>query len=297
MLSENNKMQEPRQVERETQIKDGIWRPRIFENFPQIDCAVATKQFGPGWVYLRESNRFESPRNLEKIRLARVLIKLAREIDPKLDPHEIVYPELAHTDNIVVVDENIIENYARSKKRLLQTDGVITKRPGTALMILTADCPSVGVYDPQNQAIGVFHSGWRGTAFNIINEGIIKMVQEFKTDPKDLIAVVGPGFSQNYEVKDDVLDAFRRSSQFSAEELEQIFIKVDAEHYYLDLFLAIKLQLLKMGVPEGQIEITSLRTDLDNDLFPSYRLEGKEADRAPFLMYLKPNGNLKNDQF
>jgi hypothetical protein len=291
MMKDSDSNLNENQIERETQIKDGIWRPRIFDQFPEVDCAVATKQFGPGWIYLRESKRFEAPMNPEKFRLAKVLINFARNIAPNLDPHEIVYPELAHTDNIVLVDDEIIENYAKSKQRILQTDGVITKRPNTMLMVLTADCPSIGIYDPRVKAMGVFHSGWRGTSFNIVGEGIAKMVKEFGSKPENLVAAVGPGFSKNYEVKNDVLEAFRDSGQFSEEELNRLFTKVDEEHYHLDLFLAIKLQLQKAGVPENQMEITNLRTDLDNDLFPSYRLEGQASDRAPFVMYLKPKGN------
>jgi copper oxidase (laccase) domain-containing protein len=57
--------------------------------------------------------------------------------------------------------------------------------------------------------------------------------------------------------------------------------------YSLNLHKAILLELLKAGIPRGNIEVTSLRTDLDNDLFPSFRLEGGKADRFMFAMGLK----------
>lgn len=269
-----------RQEEREKQIEDGIWRPRIFKAFSEIDCLMATKNFGYGWTNLRGPKLFKDQ--------PKVMIDLCRAIDPNLDPDKVVLLNFSYQDKIVFVNEEIIEGYKNRTKKLVGVDGVISNLAGSALMFLIADCVPTAIYDSKNKAIGIFHSSWHSMALNIVGKGVARMVQEFGSKPEDLLAVVGPAFSQNFEVKDDVLAFFKKNKQFSDEELAQIFAKVDEEHYHLDLFLAIRLQLQKAGVLENQIEITNLRTDLDNDLFPSFRLEKDESDRAPFIMYLKP---------
>jgi len=274
-----------RAIERKKQIKNRIWRPRIFDNFFDIKCFMATKQFGNGWRNFIKSDRF-TEKNSNFI-LDKILIRFAKLIDSNFDAREIIYPELAHTNNIVEVDDEIVENYKKSKKRILNADGIITKRANTILMIFVADCLPIGVYDPKNKAIGVFHSGWLGTAQNIVGLGIEKMQRSFSANPEDLYVAVGPGYSDNYEVQEDVLKKFRESGVFSEQEIAEIFTKTDETHYHLDLYKAIEMELLKAGVKKENIEITSLHTDLDNDILPSHRKERGQADRAPFAMYLK----------
>ncbi|TSC92383.1 MAG: conserved hypothetical protein TIGR00726 [Candidatus Berkelbacteria bacterium Licking1014_85] len=278
------------QIERETQIDErGLWRSKILKPFlGRIDAVVATKECGPGWIELRNDSRFEKSHfDKDKFRLGRRIIELTREIDPEFNPREVVYPSLNHTNKVVEVTDEIVGNYRENRERLTNVDGLITNRKGTMLMVLTADCPPIAIYDPENHAVGLFHSGWKGTVGNIAGGGIQQMVEKYHSDPQKLIAVIGPGHSKDYEVKQDLADAFRNSGQFSETELDQIFIYKDEEHFNLDLHLAINLQLQKAGIPENQIEITSFRTDTDNDLFPSHRAEHGQADRSPFILYLK----------
>ncbi len=277
-----------RQKEREEQIKDGVWRPKILAPYSgKVVCGASTRRFA-GLIYLRDEERFSHPINkAEKVRAARSLIEFLRALDTELDPKKVVYPELAHTTNVVLVDEKLVRKHIEPRLKIEQTDGLITQLLGYTLMILGADCPSIAVYDPKHQAMGLFHSGWRGTAGGIAIEGIKKMQEAFGSSPSDLIAVVGPGYSANYEVRGDVLEAFRKGGMFSEAELGQIFRPKDEEHFSLDLHRAIGLELQKAGIPSSQIEITSLRTDLDNDLFPSHRKEKGQADRFAFAIALK----------
>jgi len=281
-----------RQQERKQQIENGIWRPRIFAPFPEVICAASTKQY-PDLIYLREPDRLEQGINQRKIRASRSLIAFLRKLDPTLNLGFLAYPELAHSINVRFIGYPEVEYYIRPKRRKLErTDGAITQIPGLTLMILGADCPSVGVYDPRHKAIGVFHSGWKGTAANIAFRGLRQMREAFETNPNEIYATVGPGISSNYEVGGDVYQAFLDSGNFSQEALEQIFQSRGNGKYNLNLHQAILSELLRAGVPQERIEITSLRTDQDNDLFPSHRLEakpegGSSADRFAFVMALK----------
>jgi len=273
--------------EREEQIKDGVWRPKILAPFREVVCGASTKSF-PGLIYLRNPDRFKEPlTEPQKVRAAKSLISFIRALDPGLDPKKVAYPELSHSTNVVVLDEQTAKRHVEPRIKIENTDGLISQLKGYTLMILGADCPSIALFDPKTHSVGVFHSGWRGTAQGIVIEGAKKMQEVFAANPSDFYAVVGPGYSRNYEVREDVLEAFRASQIFSEEELNRFFVRKDEEHFNLDLHQALALELQKAGVPENQTEITSLRTDLDNDLFPSYRLEKDQADRFAFAIALK----------
>jgi YfiH family protein len=264
-------------------IRDGIWFPRIFRRFPVV-CGASTKEY-PGFVYLKNPKRFEEEMSKEKAKAARSLILFLRKLNPNFNPKIVAYPELAHTTNIEIVDEEMLEKI-KKKIKIENVDGLITNIKNLPLIILGADCLSIGVYDKENNVIGVFHSGWRGTAGNIFKNGIEIMKEKFNSKSENIYVVVGPGISENYEVGEDVYEEFLNSGNFTKSELDKIFKKKREGRYNLDLFKAINFEILKEGIPKNHIEITSLRTDKDNDLFPSYRLEGKEADRFAFVIGL-----------
>jgi len=73
-----------------------------------------------------------------------------------------------------------------------QADALVTTDKNLALIIRTADCGPVFFYDPERQAIGLAHSGKKGTALNITAQVVRTMTEQFGTNPRDLIVVLGP---------------------------------------------------------------------------------------------------------
>jgi len=71
-------------------------------------------------------------------------------------------------------------------------DGLITQQRGLALSIYVADCGVIWLADPTSSAIGLLHSGKKGTEANILGRAVEMMKQQFGTNPKNLIAVLGP---------------------------------------------------------------------------------------------------------
>ena len=66
--------------------------------------------------------------------------------------------------------------------------------------------------DPVHRAVGLSHSGWRGTVGKIGKVTVEKMTEEFQTDPSELYAAIGPSICQDcYEVSEDVIDQFREA--------------------------------------------------------------------------------------
>lgn len=71
-------------------------------------------------------------------------------------------------------------------------DGLITMQSQLCLAIYVADCGAIWLADRNNGAIGLLHSGKKGTEGNILGVAVDTMHQRFGSNPKDLVAVLGP---------------------------------------------------------------------------------------------------------
>ena len=71
-------------------------------------------------------------------------------------------------------------------------DGLLTNDPGAVLGIYVADCCAIFLADPGRPAIGLVHSGRKGTELNIAGAAVRRMSHEFGTDPADVIAQLSP---------------------------------------------------------------------------------------------------------
>ena len=90
---------------------------------------------------------------------------------------------------------------------------MITNVPGLVLATFYADCVPLYFADPANHAIGLSHSGWRGTVQKIGAVTIEKMSEEYGSNPKDLKVAIGPSICQEcYEVSEDVIEEFENIS-------------------------------------------------------------------------------------
>lgn len=77
-------------------------------------------------------------------------------------------------------------------KKLPGVDALITNEPGVTLVIRTADCGPLFLYDPVAKVIGLAHSGRKGTEANIARATIRAMEKEFGAKPENIITVLGP---------------------------------------------------------------------------------------------------------
>ncbi|MBC8126649.1 MAG: polyphenol oxidase family protein [Gloeobacteraceae cyanobacterium ES-bin-144] len=71
-------------------------------------------------------------------------------------------------------------------------DGLVTNQHGLALTIYVADCGAIWLADRKSSAIGLLHSGKKGTESNILGEALSSMKQNFGTNPEDVTAVLSP---------------------------------------------------------------------------------------------------------
>lgn len=163
-------------------------------------------------------------------------------------------------------------------------DGLITNVPNIPLVTFSADCDILYFVDIKNHAIGLSHSGWRGTVKRMGKVTLEAMREHFGTDPKDVVAVIGPSICMDcYEVSEDVADEF--SNEFNTEQLKDILLDKGNHKYQLNLWEANKHILLDACIEESNIHISGICTSCNKDILFSHRAtQGKRGILAAFLM-------------
>ncbi len=190
-----------------------------------------------------------------------------------------------HTTNVRVVSKEDRGKGPLIERDYRDVDGLVTNVPGIILGTFHADCPPVYFIDPVNRAIGLSHSGWKGTRGRIAQKTIEKMQENYGSDPAELICAIGPSIcGPCYEIGRDVAEEF--AGAFTSDELENnnILVPYPDDKFRLYLWNAIKLTLLQIGVKEENIIVTDICTRCNPDLLFSHRIHGeKRGNLAAFL--------------
>ena len=179
-------------------------------------------------------------------------------------------------------DIGIIKDQDPKEIRGKKLDGLITNKPGIALVTYHADCVPLYFYDRGKKVIGLAHAGWKGSLNNIGGAMIDIFKEEYASETKDILVAIGPSIGQaNYEIGPDVEELFR-SSHKNAED----FILLKDGKIYLDLWETNKSNLIGAGIREENIILTEFCTATNLDILYSYRLEATR-DRMLAAIYLK----------
>lgn len=151
-------------------------------------------------------------------------------------------------------------------------DALITDKQGVVLVIKTADCVPVLLYDPIKRVVASIHSGWKGTAKNIIAATVQVMTARYGTQTQDLVVSFGPSVcAKHYDVtrvEDDRVALF--TAQFGD---DPTIIVRSGQNVALDIAAACKRQCLELGVQACNIETAGICT-FEVDSWPSYRRVG-----------------------
>ncbi len=100
--------------------------------------------------------------------------------------------EQVHGNGVAVVPDAEVVDLAGSLPVVPGVDGLITVAPGEVLGIYVADCGAIWLADRGTGAVGMLHSGKKGSELGILTEGIRQMGVHFGTRPADLVVVLGP---------------------------------------------------------------------------------------------------------
>jgi len=172
-------------------------------------------------------------------------------------------------------------------------DALISVRPDIFPAVKTADCVPILLLDPPNQISAAIHAGWRSTVLHITRKVLQVLMTEFGTNPKDVLAALGPGIGPCcYEVDEVVIDPIRK--HFSNAD-EYIFIQESGrgkstavKFYWLDLAGINYSELISSGVPPENIINTGLCTCCNPNLFFSYRRDGAKSGRHIAIAGFRP---------
>ena len=181
-----------------------------------------------------------------------------------------VVAEQAHRSEVAIVaNEDRGKGAFSSETAIPGCDALITNVPKLNLCITVADCLPVYFFDPVNQAIGLAHSGWGGTAGRIAQKTLNAMQVAFGTHSKNCRVAIGPGIGgEGYEVDDRVRDAFPEPEKSS-----NGFRQSSPGHWKLDLTQIVLEQLLTSGIPTENISFSPWRTDTHPEMLYSHRRE------------------------
>jgi hypothetical protein len=138
-------------------------------------------------------------------------------------------------------------------ERVPMVDALVTAAKDLPLVIRCADCAAVFIVDRHTPAIGLVHSGKKGTLANIAGNTVAVMTQRFGTDPADCLSLISPS--------------------------------IGPCHYEMDIWTAIEEQLREAGVRD--IHNSRLCTACHLDRYFSYRAEKGHTGRMLAVLSLK----------
>lgn len=229
-----------------------------FYNIPQLDIiGLTTTVYTPSefghWKYGEEG----AIENYEK--LGQLL---------NITPDDMIRPSQTHTLIVRAVDRTNAGNGVVRLPDEGDCDGLVTNVPGLLLCTREADCVPVYLLDPVNKAVGMIHSGWRGTAGEISKNAISLMSSKYGTRPSDLMVAFGPNICQDcYEVGEELIEDFSVNFQ---DYLNDLFREDGNGKYRLDVSKAVQITLKRCGVKGENIFPSDICT-YENTEFSSYR--------------------------
>lgn len=182
--------------------------------------------------------------------------------------NRLVLTHQTHTDVVLPV------GLAECEREPLQPmepecDALISNTPGVTLVVFTADCTPILLWDPETGAVGAAHAGWRGTAAGIGAKTVAAMVENFGCSPSNLRAAIGPNIGMCcFETGADVPKAMEAALGAAAVP----FIRRQGEKFHVDLKGLNKLWLEQAGVQ--CIDVSTDCTACQPDRFWSHRVTG-----------------------
>lgn len=154
-----------------------------------------------------------------------------------------------------------------------RVDAMVTKVPGLALGVLTADCGPILFADPRARVIGAAHAGWKG-ALSGVYRSTIEAMESLGASRADVVAVLGPTISQaSYEVGPDFPAPFLAGDAANA-----AYFKPSPKpgHHQFDLPAFLADNMRKLGL--GKVVNLGLCTYADEDWFFSFRRTTHRAE-------------------
>lgn len=235
------------------------------EEYPEIIHAMSTREGGVSTGYFSSMNLGVKTDD-DKNNIAKNYELFSQAIGISSD--SIALGDLTHGDNVHVATIEDKGSGITKPFNYTDVDALITNVPGVNIAVTIADCVPVYFYDPVNKAVGIAHSGWKGTANEISDKVVEAMKANYGTRPEDLICGIGASIGMCcYEVSRDVVEEFL---EFDYLDDACIFDKENGK-YDMDLSRIIFGTLAYAGVDPDNIHISGMCTCCNSDILFSHR--------------------------
>ena len=251
-----------------------------YEALPYIRHMFTTREGGVS-KDIYESLNLSFTRGDDETAVLENYRRVAQALETSID--HIVTSDQTHTTNVRPVGKEDLGKGITRPRDYKDVDGMITDQPGVLLATFYADCVPLYFVDPVHKAIGLSHSGWRGTVGRMGQATVEAMEKSFGSQPKDLLCAIGPSICQDcYEVSRDVAEAFI----FAFPTHEKEILQAGAlGKYQLDLWKANEIVLTEAGVLKEHIDLAGLCTCCNSSILFSHRAsKGKRGNLGAFLM-------------
>lgn len=210
--------------------------------------------------------------------------RMANVLD--VDMEKMVLSYQTHTTNVRRVTEEDLGKGVVYPRDYRDVDGLITDIPGVTLVTFYADCVPLYLLDPVHCAIGLSHSGWRGTVHRMGKATLDEMEKAFGTNASDVIACIGPSICQDcFEVGAEVVEEF--ATTFAPEHHKELFYRKENGKYQLNLWRANEIIFAERGVKPENIHTTDICTRCNPDFLFSHRAVGKDRGNLSAFLCLK----------
>lgn len=188
----------------------------------------------------------------------------------RVDMEKMVLTWQTHTTNVRVVSEEDLGKGIIKERDYRDVDGLVTDMPDVTLVTFFADCVPLYFLDKKNRAIGLSHSGWRGTVKRMGEKTLETMAEAFGTRAEDVTACIGPSICMDcYEVGGEVIEAF--AAEFPEAVHDRLFYKKENGKYMLNLWEANRIVLTDAGIREENLSVTDICTHCNPELLFSHR--------------------------
>lgn len=258
---------------------------RLLEQFPMLTHGITTRVGGVSQGMYGTLN-VSYTRGDDQSAVDENFLRTAISLDASLS--DFVLTDQTHTTNIRAVTRADCGKGIIRERDYKEIDGLITNEPGIVLSAFFADCVPLLLVDPVRHAIGLSHSGWRGTVARMGRETVRAMQENYGSRPQDLYAAIGPSICQScYEVSEDVAERFCDEFPQQANTLCEPVPGVIGK-FQLDLWKANEIVLKEAGILQEHLAVTNLCTCCNPRLLFSHRASNGRRGNFGAFMKLNP---------
>jgi hypothetical protein len=253
-------------------VREGIYSVLALRPYTELVHGISTR-FAPDGTDWNLSARRGTPANPPDPQVALAnRARLAQRLGIPLG--RMVGCQQVHGNEVALVgNEDAGRGMLPDHPSIQDCDALVTNTRGLYLMALSADCPPVFFYDPVHRAIGLAHSGWKGTVGRISAKVVEAMGQHFGSRPEDIVAVIGPGIGPCcYKVGPQVVEAVE-AAYSRPWSLRLPLLELYEGEVYFNLWEGIRRALVEAGVPARNVAIDGLCTMHNTSVFYSHRGE------------------------